>query len=139
MVTPGGEVAFVSRMIDESLILRERIQWYTSMVGKLSSVGEVVERLKTVGVENWAVTEFIQGQKTRRWAVGWSWGNVRPRQVCITTLFLISRLNGFGAAVERHRMSLVILQVYLSIYYHFRASINSQCQVPLQLGASTLY
>ena len=82
MVTPGGEIAFISRMIDESVVLRERVQWYTSMLGKLSSVGEVVERLKTVGVNNWAVTEFVQGQKTRRWAVGWSWGGMRPRQVC---------------------------------------------------------
>lgn len=81
MVTLGGEVAFVSRMIDESIGLKERVLWYTSMLGKLSSVGEVVERLKTVGVNNWAVTEFIQGQKTRRWAVGWSWGGLRPRQV----------------------------------------------------------
>ena len=81
MVTPGGEVAFVSRMIDESVILKRRVQWYTSMLGKLSSISVVVERLKSVGVGNWAVTEFVQGQKTRRWAVGWSWGAMRPRQV----------------------------------------------------------
>ena len=81
MVVPGGEVAFVSRMIDESLVLKEQVQWYTSMLGKASSISEVVERLKSVGADNWAVTEFVQGQKTRRWAVGWSWGDMRPRQV----------------------------------------------------------
>ena len=81
MVVPGGEVAFVSRMIDESVVLKEQVQWYTSMLGKASSIVEVVERLKTVGADNWAVTEFVQGQKTRRWAVGWSWGDMRPRQV----------------------------------------------------------
>ena len=81
MVTPGGEVAFVSRMIDESVALKSRVQWYTSMLGKLSSVSEVVEKVKSVGVDNWAVTEFVQGQKTRRWAVAWSWGPMRPRQV----------------------------------------------------------
>lgn len=81
MVIPGGEVAFVSRMIDESLVLKEQVQWYTSMLGKASSISEVVERLKSVGADNWAVTEFVQGHKTRRWAVGWSWGDMRPRQV----------------------------------------------------------
>ncbi|KAL8797309.1 MAG: hypothetical protein Q9195_000463 [Heterodermia aff. obscurata] len=80
MVVPGGEVAFVSRMIDESVLLKKQVQWYTSMLGKASSISEVVERLKTVKVDNWAVTEFVQGQKTRRWAVGWSWGDMRPRQ-----------------------------------------------------------
>jgi len=79
MVTAGGEVAFVTRMIEESDVLKNRVQWYTSMLGKLSSVSEIVEQLKTRGVENWAVTEFVQGSKTRRWGVAWSWGDMRPR------------------------------------------------------------
>lgn len=81
MVTPGGEVQFIGRMIEESLTLRGRCQWYTSMLGKLGSVGEVVEKLRNAGVSNWAVTEFVQGGKTRRWAVAWSYGQRRPRQV----------------------------------------------------------
>lgn len=85
MVTPGGEVAFVSRMIQESLTLRDRVEWYTSMLGKIASVSVIVEKLKSVGVSNWAVTEFVQGSKTRRWAVAWSWGDMRPRMVsCLT-------------------------------------------------------
>lgn len=81
MVTPGGEVAFVKHMIKESLALRERVEWYTTMVGKLSSVSTIVGMLREVGVQNWAVTEFVQGTKTRRWAVGWSWGDMHPRMV----------------------------------------------------------
>ena len=82
MVTRGGEVAFVKRMIDESLVLRDRIQWYTSMLGKLSSVSVLVEMLMQHDNHNYAVTEFVQGSKTKRWALAWSWGDKRPIMVC---------------------------------------------------------
>lgn len=82
MVTRGGEVDFVRKMIDESLHLRDRIQWYTSMVGKMSSVSVLVETLIKHGNHNFAVTEFDQGAKTKRWAVAWSWGDRRPPSVC---------------------------------------------------------
>lgn len=78
MVTPGGEVAFVTRILEESLVLRERVQWYTAMFGFMSSVSQVVDRLRKEGVDNIAVTEFVQGSQTRRWAVGWSFGSMRP-------------------------------------------------------------
>lgn len=78
MVTPGGEVAFVSRMIDESLVIKHGCQWYTSMLGKFSSIAPIVEMLRRHGVSNWAVTEFVQGTRTRRWAVAWSFGGLRP-------------------------------------------------------------
>ncbi len=81
MVTPGGEVEFVSKVIKESLKLRETVQWYTSMVGKLSSLSAIIEMLMEVGNNNWAVTEFIQGTKTRRWAIAWSWRDQRPTMV----------------------------------------------------------
>lgn len=84
MVTPGGEVAFVSRMIDESKVLTERCQWYTSMLGKYSSVEIVVGNLRGAGVDNWAVKDLVQGNKTRRWAVAWSWGVMRPSNVSVT-------------------------------------------------------
>jgi 23S rRNA (adenine1618-N6)-methyltransferase len=80
MITPGGEVAFVCRLISESLLstIKHRIQWFSSMLGKLSSVASVIEYLKDQGCTNYAVTEFIQGQKTRRWCVAWSCMGFRP-------------------------------------------------------------
>lgn len=78
MVTPGGELAFVSRMIEESKSLGSRCQWFTSMLGKYSSVEVIVEKLKGAGISNWAVKDLVQGRKTRRWCVGWSWGGMRP-------------------------------------------------------------
>lgn len=68
-------------MIDESKILRDRCQWYTSMLGKYSSVEIIVGNLIGAGVDNWAVKDLVQGNKTRRWAVAWSWVTMRPSHV----------------------------------------------------------
>jgi 23S rRNA (adenine1618-N6)-methyltransferase len=80
MITSGGELTFVSKLIEESMEAetRERIQWFTSMLGKLASVSTLVEKLREKHCTNYAVTEFVQGQKTRRWAVAWSWKDLRP-------------------------------------------------------------
>jgi 23S rRNA (adenine1618-N6)-methyltransferase len=65
-------------MVDESLVLRDRVQWYTSMLGKFSSVAALVQKLRDNGVDNYAVTEFVQGSKTRRWGIAWSFDDLRP-------------------------------------------------------------
>ncbi|KAK4233901.1 hypothetical protein C8A03DRAFT_38354 [Achaetomium macrosporum] len=80
MVCEGGEVAHVGRLLRESLVLRERIQWYTAMLGKLTSLDALIEQLREKGIDNYAVTEFVQGSKTRRWALGWSFGPMRPAE-----------------------------------------------------------
>ncbi len=80
MVVQGGEVAFISRIIEESLTLRKRVRWYTSMVGKLGTLIPLIERLMKEECTNWAVSELVQGAKTRRWVLAWSWRDWRPSQ-----------------------------------------------------------
>jgi 23S rRNA A1618 N6-methylase RlmF len=76
LISAGGEVAFVSRMIQESLHLRKRCRWFTSMLGHLSSLTPLVEMLRSNGIDNYAIGELVQG-RTRRWVIGWSFSNVR--------------------------------------------------------------
>ena len=80
MVTPGGEVSFISRLIDESLTLQHKITWYTTMLGKHSSLEALIRKLKDAKVGNYAVAELVQGRATRRWVLGWSFGAARPAQ-----------------------------------------------------------
>ncbi|XP_076901071.1 psilocybin synthase-like [Bidens hawaiensis] len=71
MVCPGGEQAFVSRMIQDSVQLKQSFRWYTSMVGKKSSLKNLISKLREVGVTVVKTTEFVQGQ-TSRWGIAWS-------------------------------------------------------------------
>lgn len=73
LYTAGGERAFVARLVAESAApaQRDRVAWYTTMVGKRSSLLALVAYLKKHHVHNYGVREFIQG-KTRRWGVAWS-------------------------------------------------------------------
>ncbi|KZW01260.1 hypothetical protein EXIGLDRAFT_603248, partial [Exidia glandulosa HHB12029] len=77
-VTPGGEVAFVRSMVDESAQegMRNRCLWYTSMLGKAASVETLTAYLRSINVDNYAVYCFTHG-RTRRWLLGWSWSDIR--------------------------------------------------------------
>ena len=70
-VTEGGELKFVKKIIEESLNLRNRVTWFTSMVGRKCHVTLLLKVLQTAKIPKIAQTEFVQG-KTRRWGIAWS-------------------------------------------------------------------
>ena len=79
-----GEVGFVSDMISDSLKLRNRITWYSSMVGRKSSLTILLNKLQMlgfVGRGNVVTTEFLQG-KTTRWGIAWTFLEVPSRLSC---------------------------------------------------------
>ncbi|KAG8743993.1 hypothetical protein FRC12_014917 [Ceratobasidium sp. 428] len=76
MITPGGEVNFVRRMLDESIMLQDVCWWYTSLLGKMSSLVAVTAAIKEHGINNYVISELVQGN-TRRWIIAWSFLDVR--------------------------------------------------------------
>ncbi|XP_014509864.1 U6 small nuclear RNA (adenine-(43)-N(6))-methyltransferase-like isoform X2 [Vigna radiata var. radiata] len=71
MVCPGGERAFITRIIEDSTQLKQHFRWFTSMVGKKSNLKYLVSKLWGVGVSIVKTTEFVQG-RTYRWGLAWS-------------------------------------------------------------------
>ena len=64
-------MAFVSRMIEESLVLRENIHLYTSLLGRKRSLRAVLRKLRELKIPSVGSTVLYQG-KTCRWCVCWS-------------------------------------------------------------------
>jgi 23S rRNA (adenine1618-N6)-methyltransferase len=124
MICPGGDAGFVLRMVEESKELKDTVRWYTSMLGKLSSVHQVIDRLKEIGINNWAVTLLRAGNKTRRWAVGWSYGDRRPSNVSSQQSF------ARNLGTNRYRRSLEVVMSALTFYLiqQLRLSIPSDSQ-----------
>ncbi|KAK7069249.1 Methyltransferase-like protein 16 [Halocaridina rubra] len=71
-VTEGGEVAFISQMIDESLLLKDKIRIFTSMIGTKANIKAAKEKLKSVNPSHMSVVEFCQG-RTMRWGLAWTY------------------------------------------------------------------
>ncbi|KAK6101747.1 hypothetical protein QQG55_5755 [Brugia pahangi] len=71
LAVTGGEVAFVSRLIEDSFVLQNTVKLYTSMVGKKSSLVELRKKLgRCLNVRS-TVTTLYQG-KTHRWVLAWT-------------------------------------------------------------------
>ena len=76
MITKGGEVKFVTRIIENSLKLGTKLRWYTSMLGRKSSIVTLIRHLRSTNrVKEIVSSEFLQGQ-TRRWGLAWSFHEV---------------------------------------------------------------
>uniref|UniRef100_A0A0N5ABN3 U6 small nuclear RNA (adenine-(43)-N(6))-methyltransferase n=1 Tax=Syphacia muris TaxID=451379 RepID=A0A0N5ABN3_9BILA len=67
----GGEVAFVGRLIEDSVILQKSVMFYTSMIGKKSSLTELKKKLRRFPNVRFIVETLNQG-KTQRWILTWT-------------------------------------------------------------------
>ncbi|XP_014474028.1 PREDICTED: methyltransferase-like protein 16 homolog [Dinoponera quadriceps] len=86
----GGEVAFVTRMIEESVELRDRIKIYSTMIGKKADLLYLKKLIKSSNIENSTWTEFCQGHTTR-WGLAWSF---LPKNVVDLNIAPVIRKSG---------------------------------------------
>lgn len=69
--TEGGEVAFVTKMIEDSAQLKDQVLIFTTLIGKRSSLRTLAKILEPYQVKSTIVTELRQG-RTTRWVLAWS-------------------------------------------------------------------
>lgn len=74
---PGGEVAFVSRMMRESQQYRDQVCWFTSLVSRQAALPALKKVLKEVGATQHKVVSMAQGQKSSRFI---AWTFLTPEQ-----------------------------------------------------------
>eukprot|EP00301_Raphidiophrys_heterophryoidea_P007179 c12813_g1_i4.p1 GENE.c12813_g1_i4~~c12813_g1_i4.p1 ORF type:complete len:268 (+),score=65.81 c12813_g1_i4:746-1549(+) len=71
LVTEGGEVAFVKKMIDDSVALGTRVRWYSAMIGRKDDLKELKKILFDLHVQHVRTTTLANG-RTTRWGIAWN-------------------------------------------------------------------
>jgi 23S rRNA (adenine1618-N6)-methyltransferase len=68
---PGGEVTFISNMINESKSIQNQVLWFTCLVSKKDHIGQLKLALKKSKAKQIKVVDMAQGQKISRF-IAWS-------------------------------------------------------------------
>ncbi|TDE14678.1 23S rRNA (adenine(1618)-N(6))-methyltransferase RlmF [Dyadobacter psychrotolerans] len=63
---PGGEQAFIIKMIEESAQIEDQVLWFTSLVSKKTTLPSLYQALKKVKAMEVKTIEMSQGQKVSR-------------------------------------------------------------------------
>lgn len=80
---PGGELAFVRGLVDESRTLNGNCLWFTTLVSKAEHLAPIERALTGAGVAEMRVLKMAQGQKQSR-VVAWSFQDAKARQAWAT-------------------------------------------------------
>ena len=62
----GGELAFIRRMIDESVAFADRCGWFTTLVSKSEHLPRLTKSLRQVKADEMRIIDMAQGQKKSR-------------------------------------------------------------------------
>lgn len=62
----GGELEFIRKMIDESVLFSSQVLWFTSLVSKKDNLHQLITRLKNNNAIDIKTIEMAQGQKISR-------------------------------------------------------------------------
>nr|XP_024933640.1 RNA N6-adenosine-methyltransferase mettl16 isoform X1 [Ziziphus jujuba var. spinosa] len=125
MVCPGGEMAFITRIIEDSSILKHTFRvcrWYTTMLGRKLNLKFLISKLWEVGVTIVKTTEFVQG-RTCRWGLAWSF--VPPaRKIISPHVAEKNNLSFMLEGLERQYSAINVLESIKSFFCTSGASCN---------------
>jgi len=71
---PGGEVFFIKKMINESILFKDQVLWFTTLVSKNDNVRPLKHIARKAGAKKVKIIEMSQGQKISR-ILAWSFSN----------------------------------------------------------------
>ena len=77
--TEGGELAFIRKMISESLTFKNQVYWFTSLVSKSENLKPIQALLQNVGVTASKIIEMAQGNKQSRF-VAWTFLQAKQQE-----------------------------------------------------------
>jgi len=80
----GGEIAFVKQMVEESLLIKHQVCWFTCLLSKSENVKPIKQLLEKQKVQSIKVIEMSQGHKISRF-IAWSYLSKQQRQSFINT------------------------------------------------------
>lgn len=118
----GGEVAFIGKLIDDSVLLQTQVSIYTTMLGKKSSISALCRRLSRINGVRYIVSTLSQG-KTLRWVLAWTFlPQIHLENKSFSALFLPfpgnmktsplqwirSHLEHLGIETERENLDMLI-------------------------------
>ncbi|KAG8368117.1 hypothetical protein BUALT_Bualt15G0011800 [Buddleja alternifolia] len=108
MVCSGGELAFITRIIEDSVKLKHTFRWYTSMVGRKLNLNILVSELWNLGATVVKTTEFVQG-RTSRWGLAWSF--LPPsRKITTSSVVQENNLSFMLQGLQRQHSAFHVLQ-----------------------------
>lgn len=71
LVCDGGEMAFIQRIIDESVLVKHQCQWFTTLVSKSAHLKRIEQSLKQAQVAEYRIIPMGTGNKITR-MVAWT-------------------------------------------------------------------
>ena len=75
----GGEVQFISTMIDESKLYKQNCLWFTTLVSKKENLNVLYKELKKQKIKQVETIEMVQGQKQTRF-IAWTFYTKEEQQ-----------------------------------------------------------
>ncbi|WP_122609795.1 RlmF-related methyltransferase, partial [Pseudomonas viridiflava] len=81
----GGEIRFVTQLINESVALGKQVLWFSTLVSKASNLAAIQATLSKVQAAQVRVVEMGQGQKQSRF-VAWTFLPEQGRNSWFTSL-----------------------------------------------------